>query len=45
MGEDKFGCCQTCAFYDSGVCDECEDADQYEFNEDLIEEIEERAAA
>lgn len=37
----KFGCCETCAYRDTDACDECEDADQYEFDTDLLEEEEE----
>jgi len=39
---DKFGCCDTCANYDSSACGDCEDADHYEFDEELIEEMEAR---
>lgn len=35
---DKFGCCNSCVHNeDNMVCDECEDADGYEFDESLIE--------
>lgn len=34
----RFGCCDTCAFRDTDACEECEDADLYELDEDLIGE-------
>lgn len=35
---NKFGCCDSCLHHDdSSMCDECEDADAYEFDESLIE--------
>ncbi len=40
---DKFECCHTCAWRGSAACDDCEEADQYEFDEDLLEELEDAA--
>ncbi len=42
---DKFGCCDTCAYRGTDACDECEEADLYEFDEDLIEEEDRLEAA
>lgn len=34
----KFGCCDTCLHQDDPmVCDECDDAKNFEFDESLIE--------
>ena len=43
--EGDYGCCPDCAWRGTDACDECEDADHYEFDDSLIEEEEDSLMA
>ena len=37
--DEKFGCCHVCGARDDGaICDQCDDADNFELDEDLAYE-------
>lgn len=40
MSDGPFNCCETCIYRGSVNCEECVDADMYDFDEDAVEELE-----